>query len=91
MVWDDNWYEVKVITSSAQLLHCQVNERSKNYQFIVTIVYGLNTVEQRKSLWQEMKILSQSVTQPWLIAGDFNAILSTKDRLNGGPVTNTEI
>nr|XP_019069479.1 uncharacterized protein LOC109120276 [Solanum lycopersicum] len=91
MVWDDNWYEVRMITSSAQLLHCQVNDRSKNYQFIVTIVYGFNTVEQRKSLWQEMKTISQGVTQPWLIAGDFNAILSTKDRLNGGQVTRNEI
>ncbi|XP_069143394.1 uncharacterized protein [Solanum lycopersicum] len=29
----------------------QVNERSKGYQFILTVVYGFNTVEQRKSLW----------------------------------------
>ena len=50
LTWDDNWYEVKEITSSAQILHCQVNERSKGYQFIVSVVYGFNTVEQRKSL-----------------------------------------
>ena len=51
LVWVDNWYKIKVITSSAQFFHCQVNERSKDYQFIVTVVYGFNTVEQRKSLW----------------------------------------
>ena len=82
LIWDDNWYEVKEITSSAQILHCQVNEKSKDYQFIVSVVYGFNTVEQRKSLWQEMKTISQGVTQPWLIAGDFNVVLTTKDRLN---------
>ena len=80
-----------MITSSAQFFHCQVNERSKDYLFIVTIVYGFNTVEQRKSLWQEMKTMSKGVTQPCLITGDFNAILSTKDRLDGGLVTKNEI
>ncbi|XP_004252684.1 uncharacterized protein [Solanum lycopersicum] len=35
--------------------------------------------------------MSKGITQPWLIAGDFNAILSTKDRLDGGPVTKNEI
>ena len=43
---DDNWYEIKMINSSAQILHCQVNEKSKGYQFILTVVYGFNTVEQ---------------------------------------------
>ena len=91
LVWDDNWYEVKMITSSAKILHSQVKERSKDYQFIVTVVYGFNTVEQRKSLWKEMQTISQGVIQPWLIVGDFNAILSTKDRLDGGLVTKNEI
>ena len=55
LIWDDNWYEVKKINNSAQMLHCQVDERSKGYQFILTVVYGFNTVEQRKSLWNEME------------------------------------
>nr|XP_004253227.1 uncharacterized protein LOC101244567 [Solanum lycopersicum] len=89
--WDDNWYEVKKINSSAQMLHCQVNERSKGYQFILTVVYGFNTVEQKKSLWNEMESMAKGISQPWLIVGDFNVILSTKDRLAGVPVTTNEI
>ena len=60
-------------------MHCQVNERSKDYQFILTVVYGFNTIDQRKSLWQEMNIMSKGISQPCLIVGDFNAILSAKD------------
>ena len=73
------------------MLHCQVNERSKGYKLILTVVYGLNTVEQRKSLWKEMKTLAKGISQPWLIVRDFNAIMSAKDRLNGMPVVNNEI
>ena len=91
LIWDDNWYEVKKINNFAQMLHCQVNERSKGYQLILTVVYGLNTVEQRKSLWKEIETLSKGITQPWLIVGDFNAIMSDKDRLAGVPVTTNEI
>ena len=62
LIWDDNWYEVKKITNSVQMLHCQVNERSKGYQLSLNVVYGLNTVEQRKSLWKEMETLSKGIT-----------------------------
>ena len=67
LIWDDNWYEIKMINNSAQMLHCQVNERSKGYQFILTVVYGFNTVEQRKSLWQKMNAMSKGISQPCLI------------------------
>ena len=63
VIWDDNWYEVKKISSSAQMLHCQVNERSKGYQIMLTVVYGLNTAEQRKSLWKDLETLAQGITQ----------------------------
>ncbi|XP_069143402.1 uncharacterized protein [Solanum lycopersicum] len=35
--------------------------------------------------------MAKGISQPWLIVGDFNAILSTKDRLAGVLVTNNEI
>ena len=91
MIWDDNWYEVKKITSSSQMLHCQVNERSKGYQFSLSKVYGLNTAEQRKSMWKEMETLAKGITQPWLVVGDFNAIFYAKDRLDGVLVAINEI
>ena len=90
IIWDDSWYEVKMIASSAQMIHCYIQERSKGYQFNLTVVYGFNTIEQRKSMWDEMNKMGQSVILPWLIAGDFNAIMSPKDRLVGSLVTENE-
>ncbi|XP_015068674.1 uncharacterized protein LOC107013227 [Solanum pennellii] len=91
IVWDGSWYDIKLIRSSAQMVHCQVNERSKGYQFNLTVVYGYNTLEMRRSLWTELKMVAHSVSEPWLIIGDFNAILSPQDRLAGVPVTLNEI
>ena len=73
------------------MVHCQVNERSKGYQFNITVIYRYNTSEMRRSLWNELKMLTHSVSEPWIIIGDFNAVLSPKDRLDGVPVTLNEI
>ena len=53
IIWDDSWYEVKMIASSAQMIHCYIQERSKGYQFNLTVVYGFNTIEQRKCMWDD--------------------------------------
>ena len=45
IIWDDSWYEVKLLKSTAPMVHCQVNERSKGYQFRITVVYGYNTAK----------------------------------------------
>ena len=73
------------------MIHCHINKRSKGYQFNLTVVYGFNTIEQMKSLWTDMNKMVQNVTQPWLIIGYFNALLSPKDRLAGAPVNLNEI
>ncbi|XP_075079729.1 uncharacterized protein LOC142164962 [Nicotiana tabacum] len=48
----------------------------------MTVVYGYNSLEKRKEIWQKLKNLSQTINQPWLLWGDFNAIISTQDRVS---------
>ncbi|XP_059302033.1 uncharacterized protein LOC132053962 [Lycium ferocissimum] len=48
-------------------------------------------MERRRTLWDPLHNLAQSVNQPWLICGDFNAILYPNDRLMGNPITLAEI
>ena len=91
IIWDDSWYDVQLINSSAQLIHCQVKERSKGFQFNLSVIYGFNTIEQRKSLWTDLNKMAQNVISPWLIIGDFNAVLSPQDRQAGAPVNESEI
>nr|XP_010312970.1 uncharacterized protein LOC104644590 [Solanum lycopersicum] len=91
IIWDDSWYDVQQINRSAQLIHCQVKERSKGFQFNFSVIYGFNTIEQRKSLWTDLNKMAQNVISPWLIIGDFNAVLSPQDRQAGAPVNESEI
>lgn len=74
-----------------QLLHCQVTRREDGVPCILTVIYGFNTCEHRRSIWEALKELAQGVIIPWLICGDFNAMLYPHARLFGNPVQYTKI
>ncbi|XP_062080565.1 uncharacterized protein LOC133785332 [Humulus lupulus] len=59
-------------------------------EFCLTIIYGRNTIEERKRLWQAMFSLLFPV-QPWLVAGDFNAMFDFDDRVGDRPITDLEV
>lgn len=42
------------------------------------------------TLWDDLKNLVVGVSDPWVVLGDFNSLLSTADRLGGLPVTAAE-
>ncbi|XP_069143473.1 uncharacterized protein [Solanum lycopersicum] len=53
-------------------------------------LYGM-IAEQKKSLWTDLNKMAQNVISPWLIIGDFNAVLSPQDRQAGATVNESEI
>ncbi|XP_060217125.1 uncharacterized protein LOC132644554 [Lycium barbarum] len=90
MLWDQKSYEVKLIEEGAQYIHAHVKGRLDGFDAYVTVIYGYNSIEQRKVLWQNLIRVGQGVTKPWLMWSDFNAVLSPLDRLMGNPVTSAE-
>ncbi|EOY03264.1 Uncharacterized protein TCM_018048 [Theobroma cacao] len=36
-------------------------------------------------LWNSLRLLSLDMQGPWMVGGDFNAIVSVAERLNGAP------
>ncbi|XP_070050818.1 uncharacterized protein [Nicotiana tomentosiformis] len=65
------------------------NAGNKEFQFLA--VYGLHNVQDRKSLWDMLRDMEGKIMGPWLIMGDFNAILGAEDRVLGREVQNHEI
>ncbi|PHT66104.1 hypothetical protein T459_30529 [Capsicum annuum] len=48
---------------------------------MVERVYGLHRIDARKDMWRDLEDLEASLRNPWLIMGDFNAVLNHDDRL----------
>lgn len=41
-------------------------------------------------MWNDIIGLRNSVTGPWLLAGDFHSVLSFEDRIHGAPITGNQ-
>ncbi|XP_019265614.1 PREDICTED: uncharacterized protein LOC109243167 [Nicotiana attenuata] len=89
IMFDTNTWQVDTVVKDAQFIHCNVTSTNVNCAMIVT--YGYNSVDLRKGLWHKLKILAQSINQPWFIWGDFNAIKTTQDRISRQEVTLADI
>ncbi|XP_070016007.1 uncharacterized protein LOC142174901 [Nicotiana tabacum] len=61
------------------------------FEACLTLVYGFNTVEQRKVLWSNLNDISTQVAKPWIIGGDLNAMLCTQDRMYDNLVAMSEM
>ncbi|XP_059277748.1 uncharacterized protein LOC132031893 [Lycium ferocissimum] len=90
VVWDPNYYTVIILRVEDQLIHCLVQNASEVNCYL-TIIYGFNSIEQRRTLWGYLKDIAQGLNSPWAICGDFNALLFAQDRLSGNPVQFAEI
>lgn len=65
-------------------MHLIVNENAPNAWFS-TIVYASPSSSQREETWNELRDHSLYINGPWIIGGDFNAIISNREKLGGAP------
>lgn len=72
-----------------QYIQVEVTSVDHKHHFQAFIVYGLNTVQERKQLWIMVQQRLNDTT-PTVLSGDFNAVLHHNDRLNGRPITQYE-
>lgn len=74
LLWDNTIFSVDVLQIEAQFTHCMVKGRLDGFECVLTIVYGYNIVEYRKSLWNSLITMASNCAKPWVIGGDFNGI-----------------
>ncbi|XP_031260175.1 uncharacterized protein LOC116118324 [Pistacia vera] len=73
---------------SLQEITCKVTHVSEGFSFGITFVYGSNDPGNRRNLWDFLRDQSTEFDLeglPWLVLGDFNAILGASDRVGGDP------
>lgn len=91
IIWDDHVYTIQPLDKHDQFIHCLVTGKQNGMCCYLTVVYGHNDSDKRRNLWEQLKRIAQNITGPWLIGGDFNAILYAQDRLSKVPVKSTDI
>lgn len=70
------------VYKTAQLITCSVLLPGKSEEFFCSFVYAHNTVEERKSLWADLKDHFDAPmfkNKKWMIIGDYNEILDGEE------------
>ncbi|XP_060960756.1 uncharacterized protein LOC133031294 [Cannabis sativa] len=86
IMWRKNYARVIVIKEDPQSVYCYVKMSGQSKAMCITFVYGYNTAEERKSLWEDLMGV-QIPAASWLVTGDFNALFDIEDRKGGNLVT----
>ena len=89
LFWNPDTVSVDVMHTSDQAINVRISSLVTQSVFGACFVYGRNTIIQRRSLWNDLR--SWSPNSPWLVLGDFNAVLSQNDRHGEMLVSSYEI
>ncbi|KAL0444897.1 UNVERIFIED_CONTAM: hypothetical protein Slati_2212400 [Sesamum latifolium] len=76
LAWDVSEVVVDIISVHEQYIHCRISCLRADYEFLVTVAYGLNDVVPHRALWSQLVTIMEDVgEEPWLVLGDFNTVL----------------
>lgn len=90
VAWNPRYYQLQLLHMSVQFIHYRALQISTNLKFYITFVCGLNHLQQRQGLWDELSTYQPS-DEPWCVIGDFNVILYKEDRMGGDEVRIAEL
>ncbi|KAK4732287.1 hypothetical protein R3W88_025275 [Solanum pinnatisectum] len=81
LIWNPQLIECVILSKSEQYIQGRIKLRSRSLTFLFVAVYGLHTIQSRKSLWDDLRVLNAGVNEPMICLGYYNTILSGDDRV----------
>ncbi|XP_058776937.1 uncharacterized protein LOC131651282 [Vicia villosa] len=88
--WNDSNIDLKIVKRSSQYIHCGVYSNDGTFRYWLTAIYAHNQLEHRRILWKNLDMLFKSQQGAWCVLGDFNNVLTARDRGGGNLVTEKE-
>lgn len=83
IMWDTSHWSNIILHTNDQFISCILHNAS-GVSILCTTVYAFNSEALRIDLLNYLTEQSIFFKLPWIVAGDFNSILSSKDRINNG-------
>lgn len=84
LAWDANVLDVMLLEAHAQFLNCEVRIRGVGLPLFYSFIYGANQGVCRRQLWSGLRKFRAIIgSKPWVVSGDFNAMLFPHDALGG--------
>ena len=86
LLWDSSWVSVIELVTTEQEIHALVTPIYSNTPWLLSAVYASRRFAERRLLWDNLKIVSDLHSFPWVMAGDFNEVLIGEDKYGGKAV-----
>lgn len=84
--WNPSVWNLQLLASSSQHITCTIFMHNNPTPFVISFIYGFNTIQERRVLWSDLAGVSQLAGDlPWVACGDFNVIYDI-DEASGGNV-----
>ncbi|KAJ9536686.1 LOW QUALITY PROTEIN: hypothetical protein OSB04_un000159 [Centaurea solstitialis] len=84
IAWNMKMVDLMVMDGHAQAIHCMVRLKNDPLPLYVSIAYGANDLVMRRQMWSSIRKHKVMIgSQPWIVMGDFNAMLFPHDGLGG--------
>ncbi|KAJ9561536.1 hypothetical protein OSB04_006696 [Centaurea solstitialis] len=92
VAWDARKVDVLVIEMHAQFIHCEIRVHGMAEPLFYSFVYGDNRGVERRALWSGLRKFKVFLgNRPWVVMGDFNAMLFPHDGLGGSSRRNSDM
>ena len=86
LLWSTNLVQVDVLATTEQEIHAIIRVRAQAFHWLLNAIYASPRFEERCILWNNLKMLAAMHDLPWALMGDFNEVLSKKEKFGGNPV-----
>ncbi|KAF8072336.1 hypothetical protein N665_1125s0004 [Sinapis alba] len=93
VVWGPS-VRITPVYKSSQLITCSVLMEGKTEEMMCTFVYALNTIEERRLLWEDLRNHKDSPmfkNKQWMVCGDFNETLNGEEHSSYENMPNTTV
>ncbi|KAH0761484.1 hypothetical protein KY290_017557 [Solanum tuberosum] len=81
LLWNPQLIECVILSKYEQYIQGRLKLKCKNLTILFVAIYGLHTIQNRKSMWEDLRLMSAGVNEPMICMGDYNAILTGDDRV----------
>ncbi|XP_008221396.1 PREDICTED: uncharacterized protein LOC103321374 [Prunus mume] len=85
LLWNANKVNVEIIGTSDQTISAYVSWYGRSL-WIFTGIYANPCSTKRAKLWEYLNFVANCHQMSWLIAGDFNDMIKTNDKMGGIPL-----
>ncbi|XP_074315500.1 uncharacterized protein LOC141651700 [Silene latifolia] len=83
ILWQPSIFDVWVLQYDPQFIHVKVTVEITQKSFFLSMIYAYNEGVDRKDLWTKLENIASNSHGPWVMAGDFNMVISPDERMGG--------